>query len=292
MRRTLCRFRYIFTLFLSSSLCSQWVLLRLSRWGSSHQCDSSTSTFECYFERINPCNLSIDEIMKAPVVSNGRLCIISKQPSISYETFIFNAGQGIDTYPFRGARVVRLAGLPAHGPCSKFPVFNLLFFSKSYFESPSGLCGDNWYSHPEFFDGLFIGERGFDAAVKPDGSVDTSKSDAFDKSLEDLVHFASIRSPVKLFWISQFLRYLLRPRMWFSELVRKEASNRLFTVKCWNGKAREGLSRACDYEESIKSNSSLCCAHLADSIPRPYVSMHVRYGFKCKHIGHFDTIFI
>jgi hypothetical protein len=88
----------------------------LSRWMVSG-CSKNSSSFECYFERITPCTLNPDDIISASI-SDG--------------------GFGIDAYPLRGKRIIRLVGLPANGPCS--------------------LCGDNWDSGVDFFDGLFIGE--------------------------------------------------------------------------------------------------------------------------------------
>lgn len=166
-------------------------------------------------------------------------------------------GKGLDAYPLRGTRIVGLQGLPAEGPCS--------------------LCGDSWDSNLRFFDGLFIGEQGFNANRKSDGSIDTSKTDLIPKEMQDLHHFSSIKSPVKLFWSSQFLRYIMRPSEWTAELLRSEAQSRLYEVKCYYEKID---TTGCDYLESSKSNSSHCCARHVDFIPRPFISMHVRYGYK------------
>ena len=66
----------------------------LSRW-KHPACSNESSTIECYFERISSCTLSDEEILSAPTSSNG---------------------YGINAYPLRNARVLRLIGLPAEGP--------------------------------------------------------------------------------------------------------------------------------------------------------------------------------
>ena len=66
----------------------------LSRW-KVEGCGNETSTLECYFEPLTSCRLSPEEIINAPVSKSG---------------------YGIDVYPLRDTRVVRLAGLPAQGP--------------------------------------------------------------------------------------------------------------------------------------------------------------------------------
>lgn len=63
---------------------------------------------------------------------------------------------------------------------------------------------------------------------------------------------------IKVFWLSQFVRYITRPRPWFVETLKSIARTRLRRIIC----------------------EPLCRNVAVDSIEKPFASMHVRYGSK------------
>ena len=82
---------------------SEFEKATMYRWKFA-TCPNETSTMECYFETLTSCTLSFEDMINAPV-SEG--------------------GYGINAYPLRDTRIVRLTGLPAHGPWCKHFLMNL-----------------------------------------------------------------------------------------------------------------------------------------------------------------------
>jgi hypothetical protein len=75
-------------------------------------------------------------------------------------------------------------------------------------------------------------------------------------SLEDFDHlryFSSFLGKTKLPWLAQMLRYLLRPQVWFAQHLQEVA------------------------HQSLSSPNK--------TIPKPFASLHVRYGEKVLEVG-------
>lgn len=141
-----------------------------------------------------------------------------------------NSGKHLDVYPLVQSRIVRMKGLPLFGKC-KF-------------------CGGSWDGSRNFLSGLVIDQ--YDMTIDPNGGRgDPDWAALFDASTE-LLDFNRFTTQIRLPWIAQFQRYLLRPRQWFADYLRD------LTASSLRG----------------PNNTPV------DSIPHPFVSMHVRYGFK------------
>lgn len=141
------------------------------------------SFLECYFLPMTQCVLSEAEIRDADTLHEGN---------------------GIDTFPWKHHRVVKMTGFPRHGKCT--------------------MCGDAWEGNLQFFDGLYYGANGFFA---------TENSHQWSlKKYSHLWHTASFMTGVKLPWQSLMVRYMMRPRQWFKSLLRDIVDNRLVVGRC------------------------------------------------------------
>lgn len=169
------------------------------------------SILECYFERITNCTLPYDE----------------------YTSEVMDAEQGnmMHLHPFRDKRILYTRHLPTKGPCS--------------------VCGERWNHNTQFFDGLFTGESGYIVTAKSDGSIDDTAMRYFDQSKKHISHMDTFMLPTKHPWVSQFVRYVLKPRYWFAQYMQHAVSQRLML----SGKR-------------------------VDRIPKPFASVHVRFGEK------------
>ena len=95
-----------------------------------------------------------------------------------------------------------------------------------------------------------------------------------DPTLIELWHSRAFMGTIKVFWLSQFIRYIMRPQKWFSETLKRVTQTRLRRLSC--NAANDIDFKTCDY-----SNSTSCCQTIAvNSISKPFVSLHVRYGTK------------
>ena len=104
LRQALCLGRrlYLMPSFFESHTTFRWKV---------ESCSNETSSMECYFESLTSCSLTMEEILNAPVSESG---------------------YGIHAYPLRDTRIVRLVGLPAHGPwCVTFTFHLPLIFALS-----------------------------------------------------------------------------------------------------------------------------------------------------------------
>jgi len=109
------------------------------------------------------------------------------------------------------------------------------------------LCGSDWTGSIDLFDGLLVHE--FSSFVPHNDQKISIEIDPFTAHMK---HFNSMLTSIKLPWASQFIRYMLQPRPWFNILLQ--------TIVC------NGLIGPL--------NSTVC------EIPRPFASVHVRYGMK------------
>ena len=97
--------------------------------------------------------------------------------------------------------------------------------------------------------------------------ADTRTTDAIDPKLLQLWHTNAFMGTIKIFWMSQFVRYTLRPQNWFTETLKNIVSNRLRSLRC-------------DHECPDANEQSCCVTDVVYKIPTPFASMHVRYGNK------------
>ena len=143
-------------------------------------------------------------------------------------------GEGFDLYPLKHEKLLYLKGFPTGGKCT--------------------LCNDPWPSDHPFFDGLFIsGLSDPDTITEYDQShpVDIKEISA---QLYIDFYFNVFQSSIKLPWASQFLRFIMRPRKWFSQSI----------------------------EQIIQYTMQSPIEYINSSVgfPIEYVSLHVRYGMK------------
>lgn len=131
----------------------------------------------------------------------------------------------------------------------KYPLRDLKFIRLTGLplHGPCSICGQTWDKNSlQLFDGLVIHRN----------TVDKSKTyldAALDVTTSNMLHFGAMLTETKLPWIAQFIRYFFHPRKWFQDLL-------IQIVK-------QGL-----VGESLK----VCNG----TIPKPFISLHVRYGMK------------
>jgi hypothetical protein len=140
-------------------------------------------------------------------------------------------GFGFDRYPARQKRVLVLRGLPLSGDCQ--------------------LCHSAWPTHSRFFDGLFV------------GGVHDEQPDM------DLLHSTAFMAPIKLTYISQFLRFLMRPRSWFANLLSDVVQLSMYSPVL----EEEGHQEA---RMSILPSTRF---------PQQFASLHVRFGMKSVEVA-------
>eukprot|EP01041_Mallomonas_annulata_P001297 gene1297-2509_t len=102
------------------------------------------------------------------------------------------------------------------------------------------LYGSQWEGNFDIFDGLVI---------NPHEHI--SHFD-YDIQSRHMLHFTSFLSSVKVVWMPVFIRYVINPKAWFADLIR----------------------------EVLKGNIIGPTNQPVYNIPHPFVSLHVRYGFK------------
>ena len=127
---------------------------------------------------------------------------------------------------------------------------------------------------------MFIGELGFQATKNTDGTLDTRTTDVIDASMLHFWHGKSFMGNIKIFWLSQFVRYTVRPLPWFKNTMKKIVNSNLRSMRCGDhdGAAYESAEMV---QCMTKIDAQHCCMILtALQIPRPYISLHVRYGNK------------
>ena len=130
-----------------------------------------------------------------------------------------------------------------------------------------------------FFDGLFIGELGFQASKNVDGTLDTRTTDVIDKSMLHFWHAKSFMGNIKVFWLSQFVRYIVRPQTWFKDVLKRIVNAKLRSLRCGNQEGAEDIAEmvTCMATQEVHN---CCMVTSVQSIPRPYANLHVRYGDK------------
>lgn len=165
------------------------------------------SFFECYFEPLTECSLTNEEI------DNAMQPYVGENPAL-------------ESYPLKYHRIIRITGVVSGGICN--------------------VCGSQWEGSKRLLEGLHIGERGFTTRATADGYLDTTVFEPIDYDVRTMSHFSATLTMTKIFWMSQFTRYLIKPRKWFEETLL----------------------------EAIQATMN------SPVIPHPYASIHVRYGEK------------
>lgn len=199
-------------------------------------------------------------------------------------------GIGLGQDPVASARVVKMSGLPLAGHCS--------------------LCNDAWGAHSSenrglgpftksesvrdepfsfaidkggdtrFFDGLPTGEQitlGIGTNLNENipllGVLSRTSRRWF-----AYYHFGSYRGEVKLPWLSATVRFLLRPKAWFSGLLEYVVAS---TLRRGLEPEPIGLPRRRTIDSNTGSGSGAAEGDVViGAIPHPYVSIHVRHGAK------------
>lgn len=134
------------------------------------------------------------------------------------DSYISENGHNFDEYPFRDRKVLILKGLPTNGPCS--------------------LCNDRWIDNSPIFNGCDVDVNHFEECIS---------------FRHDYKHFKSFKSSMKLTWVPNILRYLMRPKPWFVDLLKETISATLYSPN------NTSMSKLSDFS---------------------FISLHVRYGMK------------
>jgi hypothetical protein len=108
------------------------------------------------------------------------------------------------------------------------------------------VCGSEWSNDFTFFHGLSL-SGGREV-------VPSHQSTSEDNLYSHLKYFHNFLGKTKLPWLAQMTRYLLRPKRWFAQHLQDIVSNRLSSPN--------------------------------KKIPRPFASVHVRYGEKVLEVAH------
>jgi hypothetical protein len=165
------------------------------------------------------CRGSLFECYFSPITE----CQLSGNDIDSAQT---HQGIALDKYPVKYERVIKLRGVTSDGVCS--------------------VCGSSWDGSTAIFEGIHIGELGFITKANADGTLDPTLFNAIDPEYNSMGHMNTLMSKTKIFWLSQFLRYIFKPRQWFDEYL-----------------------------------SDITKVTLSDYvIPHPFSSLHVRHGEK------------
>lgn len=112
----------------------------------------------------------------------------------------------LNAYPLRESRVVRLIRFPTKSHCSS--------------------CKMSWTGNVEIFDGLHIGLLGY-VLTSSDGIIETTILDILNQDTKQMSSFSSYMGSHSVFWMSEMVRYVLRPRNWFGLLLREYIRNHL-----------------------------------------------------------------
>jgi hypothetical protein len=173
------------------------------------------NVFECYFEPLSNCDISAQDIEKALVFENS------------------NGKFDLSHYPYRREKFILYRGLPLDGPCA--------------------LCYESWPTDSNFFDGLYMQQKGF------------IKDNLPNLLSSNVIFTGSIKTP----WISQFLRVIIRPRKWLTNLLREITFNTMVSPLKANPES-----------DSSPETKFL----LPNRFPETFVSLHVRFGAKVAEV--------
>jgi hypothetical protein len=184
---------------------------------------------DCFFLPLTQCTLSSEQVRDALTI---------------------NDGVGLDLYPWKNERVLRMVGLPSNGRCR--------------------LCGDRWEGNKDFFDGVYFGELGYMVSYQEDGTLDTWKTSWQHEKYKQLWHLRAMQSDIKAPWQSTMIRYLLRPRPWLSSILKDIVDSRLVTATLKGSKS----------DDDDDDDNRPLTVFRQSRVPAPYVSMHVRFGNK------------
>lgn len=152
-------------------------------------------------------------------------CTLTKQLLLT--AYVNADGQDFNAYPYRDYKVLGLRGLPSLGPCS--------------------VCFEGMPKDIRFFDGYYI------ASYNAPGEA----------TYREFTNMNAFMSTIKLPWISNFMRYFLRPRPWVVEAMREivMASMMSPTITTSSSGRRELINKITQF-------------------PKNFISMHVRHGMK------------
>jgi hypothetical protein len=112
----------------------------------------------------------------------------------------------LNAYPLRDTRVIKITKLPSKSHCSS--------------------CSSPWTGSVELFDGLHIGLLGY-VVSHIDGQLDTSLLDILDQGTKEMSGFSAFLDTLSIFWMSEMVRYIVRPQQWLSLFIQEYIRNHL-----------------------------------------------------------------
>jgi hypothetical protein len=150
----------------------------------------SSALLECLFHSLSRCSLTSHDILMAPTLRDARQ---------------------LNAFPLRDAPVVKILKLPTTSHCSS--------------------CTGPWTGNMEFFDGLHIGLLGYVMTALEGGNIpDTTILDILDQETKEMGSFSIFMDQQSSFWMSEMMRYLLRPQRWLSLSLREYIHNHLLST--------------------------------------------------------------
>lgn len=158
----------------------------------------------------------------------------------------------METTELRDARVVVLAGgMPTFGPCAVCASG----WGDDVRVRDGGVIEASSSTSREFFRGLVMGLVGF--GLPETHSVVQQLISQRDARTDKLRHMQAFAGAVKLPWVAQMMRYILRPKDWLSYALRDIVTRSLMVIR--------------------KGSRSPVPVSIVQG---PYVSIHVRHGMK------------
>jgi hypothetical protein len=124
-------------------------------------------------------------------------CVLTEQDIVNAITI--KNGLYADELPYINQKVLRLDRYPTTtGICR--------------------ICGDAWTGDLSLFEGLSHGNLKYFYQTVEEANSDFGN---IDTETKDLLHFSVFKNSIRLFWTSIFMRYLIRPRPWFSGAIQQ-----------------------------------------------------------------------
>ena len=92
-----------------------------------------------------------------------------------------------------------------------------------------------------------------------------------------MLHFHAFKGSERLYWTSLFMRHIVRPRKWFQDTLKRTAALSLVSaLSSCNSSAPHTNCSSYPYSTFSEAVGVISAKH----IPKPFLSLHVRYGSK------------
>lgn len=174
-----------------------------------------------------------------------------------YNAPILKDDRQLLTYPFREEKVVKILQLPTKSHCAK--------------------CNDIWTGNVEIFDQLHIGILGFVAVSVNQSITNTAIFDILDPTKKELSGFAIFMDNNSMFWMSQMIRYIFQPKLWFSFYIQQYIQNHLKSTQLNNFDSTIQLKNEMYASFYITSTSILSIEKYFEILS--YYSPHIQHIF-------------